>query len=36
MAHDLPCIDADGHIVERESDVRKHLASLGWLRKRRR
>ena len=27
MAYDLPVIDADGHIVERESDVRKYLAS---------
>src|SRR5919205_993268 len=25
MAHDLPAIDADGHIVERQSDVRKYL-----------
>jgi uncharacterized protein len=27
MAHDLPVIDADGHLVERESDVLKYLAS---------
>jgi len=27
MAYDLPAIYADGHLVERESDVRKHLAS---------
>ncbi len=26
MATDLPAIDADGHICERESDVRKYLA----------
>ena len=25
MAHPLPAIDADGHIVERQSDVRKYL-----------
>jgi predicted TIM-barrel fold metal-dependent hydrolase len=27
MAHDLPVIDADGHVVERESDILKYLAS---------
>jgi predicted TIM-barrel fold metal-dependent hydrolase len=27
MAHDLPCIDADGHLVEQESDVLRYLAS---------
>ena len=32
MAHDLPVIDADGHIVEREGDVLRHLAS-PWNRR---
>jgi len=32
MAHDLPCIDADGHIVERESDIHRYLAS-PWNRR---
>ncbi len=27
MAHDLPVIDADGHIMERENEVRQYLAS---------
>ena len=32
MAHDLPVIDADGHLVERESDVLRYLAS-PWNRR---
>jgi len=27
MAHDLPAIDADGHVLERRSDIRKYLES---------
>ncbi len=32
MAHELPVIDADGHVVERQSDIRKYLPE-PWSRR---